>query len=473
MDEHQVIHGDEVPEKPDTPTQLTTSVNNIQAQEEKELQKHPELSMEVEPISLSSATTRTLTGPLRKRETSHDQHSSAPTIESSTNIRRRLQGQRSQSTGHSAQGYTTNGNPVTSSNEGHQAEPGTQLYGKSSSFSRVVGTNSNGVSTGQHLWQTQFAKTTASIQPQLVPEGHEKITVPSETSNSLFGSSSQSMSKEEDQQRNEVASNQKPIMYTFFTSIEDGRKQTGMSPEADEILLTVWREEWSNAGWEPRVITIDTAKMHPDFEKLNKKLSSLEKAISTYDRFCFLRWLAMAIATQDSAGGWMSDYDTFPLHSFDWKIPNGGRLTVHENSKNGGVPSLVSGSPLEWDRLAKELIHNAYLHRDKRFWSDMFALHDIYVMSGKTIYMMEHNVVPALVVMRKHGIEERTCRRADDKYAIHFSHYAVENGNLETINATETMVGSKPEHRSVVAQEWLKNWRELCINGKAQVPGTL
>ena len=476
VDEHQVIPADEVPEEPDTTIHPTTFLNNehvqAQAQEEKELEKHPELSMEVEPISLSrsAADTKTLNGPLRKHGSSRDQYTTAPTIMPSTNIQRRLQEKHLQSTGLSVQGYVTEDHPDSRSDEHqHQAQPGTELYGQSSSFSRVVGTHSNGISTGQHLWQTQFAQATMPIQPQLVPEGHEKIDAPSDESNSLFGLSSQSTSTQNEEKDQIVAaSNQKPIMYTFFTPIEDGRKQTGMSPEADEILLTLWNNEWSNAGWKTRVLTIDTAKMHPDFEKLNKKLSSLEKAISTYDRFCFLRWLAMAIATQDSAGGWMSDYDTFPLHFFDCKIPNGGRLTVHEHSKNGGVPSLVSGSPLEWDRLAKELIHNAYLHRDKRFWSDMFALHDIYVMSGKTIYMMEHNVVPALVVMRNQGKEDRICRRADDKYAIHFSHYALENGNLESMNANETMVGSKPEHRSAVAQEWLKKWRMLCSGGKAR-----
>lgn len=56
----------------------------------------------------------------------------------------------------------------------------------------------------------------------------------------------------------------------------------------------------------------------------------------------------------------MADYDTFPLphesgkpfvrEPYD-KLPNHGRFTVYEFTGGGGVPSLVSGSAEEWDRM--------------------------------------------------------------------------------------------------------------------------
>jgi hypothetical protein len=451
VNEHLVLPADDQGQQDeDVALPGTHPLTSAQAQEEQILQKNPDLSMEVEPIRTTSAASTTLT---RSHQSAGGQSKPSTT--------RRLLGD--EHVPASVQGYMSNAD--------HVAQPGTQLY--SQSTSRAVEPKFADVTTGTNLWQSEFAKPRAIVEPQYIPEGHAEIVPPAEKA-SLFAASPQTSVEE---QLSAVSSSltYPPIMYTFYSPIEDGRKQTGMSPEANDLLLTAWKQEWSQAGWEPRVITIETAMKHADFEKLNKKLSSLEKAISTYDRYCFVRWLAMVVVTEGTTGGWMSDYDTFPLHSMYGNIiPNAGRLTVHEKSKNGGVPSLVSGSSVEWDRMAKELIHNAYMRRDQRFWSDMFALHDVYVSSGKTMYVMEHHVTPAQVVMLKHGVEERTCRRTMGMFAIHFSHYALENGNLEGLNATDVVAAeSLPERRAAFAQEWLKTWRELCVETINQEPVAL
>jgi hypothetical protein len=64
------------------------------------------------------------------------------------------------------------------------------------------------------------------------------------------------------------------------------------------------------------------------------------------DKICFYRYLAMGMV----GGGWMSDFDTFPLNAAKWDgtgnpmlLPNSGSLTIHEKTESGGVPSLVSG----------------------------------------------------------------------------------------------------------------------------------
>eukprot|EP00542_Grammatophora_oceanica_P009039 CAMPEP_0194042814 /NCGR_PEP_ID=MMETSP0009_2-20130614/14554_1 /TAXON_ID=210454 /ORGANISM="Grammatophora oceanica, Strain CCMP 410" /LENGTH=250 /DNA_ID=CAMNT_0038686809 /DNA_START=62 /DNA_END=814 /DNA_ORIENTATION=+ len=247
-----------------------------------------------------------------------------------------------------------------------------------------------------------------------------------------------------------------------------------MTQQADDELLQLWKDEWSKAGWEPRLIGIEEAMRHPQYAQYNSILDGLPN-LKVYDRYCFLRWLAMSVV----GGGWMSDYDTFPLHPTlmtdgSSLLPNSGMLTVHEHSKFGGVPDLVSGSAVEFDRVGKALIDNCRLHYQDSFWSDMFAMHDVYVdtvENGRPIYIMSKNVVPGQVVMRQKGISERTCRRTHSKYAIHFSHYAIEFGETASFGVD----GTSPEHRPLVAREWLRQWRAEClgkdesgyINGRA------
>ena len=137
-----------------------------------------------------------------------------------------------------------------------------------------------------------------------------------------------------------LSGNGRPIMYTFYTHI-DNRNETGMSNDANQRLIEAWKEEWNRHGCDTQVLGLETAQQHSDFRRYNSVLDTLE--ITTYERYCFLRYLAMAVVS----GGWMCDYDTFPLHPHDGVIPNDGKFTVHEYSKNGGVPSLVSGSKEE------------------------------------------------------------------------------------------------------------------------------
>lgn len=252
-------------------------------------------------------------------------------------------------------------------------------------------------------------------------------------------------------QQGEQGPQQRPIMYTFYEAIEGTNKGTGMSDEADQKLIQVWKEEWTRHGWDPRVIGLETAQQHPDYTRLNAMLGSSQMKV--YDRYCFLRYLAMNVVS----GGWMSDYDTFPLHPFDSLLPNEGRLTVHEYSKNGGVPDLVSGSAQEFHRIAHLLVENANAHSEA-FWSDMLALHDMYVTSGGSIYVRDRHVMPGQVITRQTKAD-KVCKRTDGKYAVHFSHYAMEFGGNKQ--------GTGPEQRAEVAQTWLKEWRATCLtNGR-------
>lgn len=124
------------------------------------------------------------------------------------------------------------------------------------------------------------------------------------------------------------------------------------------------------------MLSDENAMNHPDYQEMNRIMDGLP--FGYYDRLCFLRWLAMATV----GGGWLVDYDTFPLHKFEsLPLPNEGKLTVHEYSKSGGVPSMVSGTPEEWYRLAKAHVENAKAHSGESHWSDMKALNDLFQTS--------------------------------------------------------------------------------------------
>lgn len=273
----------------------------------------------------------------------------------------------------------------------------------------------------------------------------------------------------------------KPIIYTFHHQFNDGEGGgTGMTKEADQILLDTWREEWKRAGWIPRVLTMEDARQHPHFLTLNLMLDGLP--FRTYDvsvcisslslclliscfcqrllllllsfvqRLCFIRWLAMA---NQPVGGFMSDYDTFPLAWSTHSLPHGGRLTIHESSRTGGVPSLVSGSQDEWFRFAWAIVENAKLHANDGHWSDMKAMQEIYQQTNQEAYAMDKNVLPALGVLHGKGYDDETCDRASRKRAIHFSHFSVDKG------VTPPGTGGA-DTRAPIAKEWLDGWRKNC-----------
>lgn len=132
-------------------------------------------------------------------------------------------------------------------------------------------------------------------------------------------------------------------MHTFFDPVDPTKQRARIDETAALALLEVWRESWEERGWKTRVLTLEDAKRHPNYDLMNQYLDSVplegKGGTGYYNRLWYLRWLAM----QASGGGWMSDYDTIPLTSPpspNEMILMSRRFTVFEK----GVPSLLFGT---------------------------------------------------------------------------------------------------------------------------------
>lgn len=261
------------------------------------------------------------------------------------------------------------------------------------------------------------------------------------------------------------------VMHTFFHRIDpdEYHKYGGMTDASDTKLLLTWESSWKAAGFETKIITLEDAKHHPAYEKFDKLLNLEKMPFGYYDKLCFLRWLAMAAV----GGGYMSDYDTFPLRSFSSDhmkmrhLPNEGRLTVYDTVRNGGVPSVVSGTAEEFDRIAHSLLYNnLQVGIREKFWSDMFALMDIYQKNPEE-YVLEDQVLKgnaALNGMHTHmvrGTEStiRECRMVvGGNFAVHFSHFAITDSVEKGLLPHGKSAADRPE----IAEDFLRDWTKAC-----------
>jgi len=189
-----------------------------------------------------------------------------------------------------------------------------------------------------------------------------------------------------------------------------------------------------------------------------------------YDQMCFYRWLAMG-STSD--GGWMSDFDTYPLNlyhntDYSYNLPNNGSFTSNFHF----VPNLISGSKLEWNRMI-DLILNSYKNHAHEFWSDMYALQEIikedpnaYIHTEDAVTLHSiYSILPSDLsrinyrylaldeeAIRKDPFDlKKFCPMTKDKLAVHNSH------------ASCKKVGFCHNNRGPILIKWLEAWREQCL----------
>jgi len=187
----------------------------------------------------------------------------------------------------------------------------------------------------------------------------------------------------------------RPKIYTFHESV---------APDHDDLLM-VWKRKWFEAGWNPVVLTLQNARRHPNYKELMRLLPAGQGARC-------LEWLAVA----SMGGGWLAEYDVFPLHDFiedGIELPYDGALTIWENV----VPSLVSGSATEFTRGAMILAENM----EENTHSDILAL--VHLSRSTQYRDAFHNRREVLAGHFDH-IDERVAGNWPDchigKRAVHF-----------------------------------------------------
>jgi len=255
-------------------------------------------------------------------------------------------------------------------------------------------------------------------------------------------------------------------MHTFF------ELASGKSQESYHLTeLESWKKAWTEAGWNPVVLTLADAKRHRLYDIFHEHFEKAKFKTSTYNRMCFYRWLAMAVS---SGGGWMADYDTYPLHlyqntTYGYDLPNDGNFT----SNSYFVPNLLSGTESEWDRMA-DLLYLSYRRNRHVFWSDMRAtfeiisenpdayIHNKDAINLHTVYSkLPPNANSETVVDDLEMDEEalrhnpfdlkKFCLLTNGKLAVHFSHFSCEK------------VGFCQNKRGPLLNKWIRAWRYQCL----------
>jgi len=264
-------------------------------------------------------------------------------------------------------------------------------------------------------------------------------------------------------------------VHTFFSPIDPAtRLPTDKLNVTDRVMLDTWRAAWESQGWKTKILTIEDAKKHPDFDHYNKSLDAVPLGWNNYyNRLCYLRWLAMAAA----GGGFMSDYDTVPIRHppSSWSdIPD--RFTVY----GSGVPSLVSGTKAEWDRMARLLLETALTKTkadpDRHLWSDMMMLQELNEVKDKH-YVMRHETLEGHNGLKLLPLKDEDCDffRADGPAReggyrlVHFSHYDMEEASQKGYYLR--MGGPTWEEdwqyvlahdRPIVMRQFLEAWSKTC-----------
>lgn len=249
----------------------------------------------------------------------------------------------------------------------------------------------------------------------------------------------------------------RPVMHTFFERLAPDVRFTGMQDEDDDALLEFWRKAWYEAGWEAKVLNLTDAQQHPEYSALKAKLDNIR--MDKLGEVLILRWLAMAA----SGGGWLCDYDVFPLRDelrqavLAESLPHKGEMTVHV----AVAPTLASGSAEAWTWTAKFLVQDAVQHRsvntDKfTFWADSLGLLNAMRSANETLHIEKTVLgVDKAILDKPFSSEHCDARPFRGKRVLHAS-YA---GLLKSAISPELKL---PRHRLSVAKQFLPLWKKAC-----------
>ena len=238
-----------------------------------------------------------------------------------------------------------------------------------------------------------------------------------------------------------LKSDGKAVIHTFYEYSVNGELTNAK-------VIDAWNRTWMARGWETKIVTLADAQRHPRFNELRDKLEKVplgtKKHLQKYDLMCYLRYIAMAVI----GGGWMSDFDTVPLNLPPTTIlPNKGRFTCMDLH----VPSLVSGSQAEFERMIELMINTALSHTEKHLFSDMHALNALRT-NNNTNYVAQRNVAPGFPGF---FVPRLKCASLRKMYGVHFSHSSLHKAKKKIKNRGDIML------------EAIEKWNSQCVGGNS------
>lgn len=137
-------------------------------------------------------------------------------------------------------------------------------------------------------------------------------------------------------------------IYTFF---EESIKTH--NPDSQERLISLWKDNWIDKGWEPVILNNDFAKAHYYYNEFVEKMSKYHvlitgNKINEYGVYCYTRWLAYAMLDSNDQ-----------IYTCDYDLINNG-LKPNQIKNSGGLhlmseycPCFVSGNSRDFLRLAR------------------------------------------------------------------------------------------------------------------------
>lgn len=129
-----------------------------------------------------------------------------------------------------------------------------------------------------------------------------------------------------------------PVVHTYFAPSSDDATR-----KEQETVLELWKKNWTDHGWDARVLTEEVARRHLQFKPYQEAIEMLPiKNPMEYEKACFNRWLAMAV----NGGGMMVDMDV--LCNQAKHVPE-----IHEKImlNCGHVPCAVVGTAAHYESM--------------------------------------------------------------------------------------------------------------------------
>jgi hypothetical protein len=241
-------------------------------------------------------------------------------------------------------------------------------------------------------------------------------------------------------------------MYTYFERIPEERRFTDMGDADGDELLDFWKSAWSSAGWEPRVLGRTEAELHPSYQEVEQQLQDLR--LDDFYQITFRRYLAMAAV----GGGWMCDWDVFPLRDFrSLQLPYQGQFAIYGTV----AASLAVADAAHWLSTLKTMLEDAKHHRNPshgyNLWSDTLAMYAL--LRNNTIHS-HRLVMPAnLLLLQSPPWSQEFCNKRQFRkkhLVVHFHPTSLLEGNV--VPPEKRL----PRFRAEMATQVIPNYETYC-----------